>query len=99
MVSGIRACAPRSTVPCTGTSSDKSAPEIDEAGDDQRVGEVDEERAYQRGDEECARSGAIALDQRTHYRHRIGSGAQHEADEAAAHDGGVIVPAHDPLTH
>ncbi len=39
-------------------------------------------------------AGAVALHQRAHHRHRIGRGAQHEADEAAAHHRRLVVAPH-----
>src|SRR3546814_8837382 len=61
-------------------SSDVCSSDL-EPGDDQRVGEVDEERAHQRRDQERARRHAIAQHQRAHHRHGIGRSAEHERSE------------------
>ena len=46
--------------------------------------------------EEGARRGTIPLDERLHVGHRVGGGAEHEADEAARDHGGLVVAAHQP---
>ena len=75
------------------------SPQIQEKRNQQRVGEVDEERADERHHQERFRRRPVALDERAHVGHGVGRRAQHEAAEAARHHRRVVVAAHQPRHH
>ena len=74
-------------------------PQIHKECNQERVGEVDEERADERHHQERFRRRAVAFHQRPHVRHRVGGGAEHEAGKAARHHRRIVIAAHHPRHH
>ncbi|MCK7530718.1 MAG: hypothetical protein MZV63_06575 [Marinilabiliales bacterium] len=70
--------------------------EVDIRRDDQRIGEVDEERAHHRQHQERPRRVPEPLHERLHVGHGVRRGAEAEPAVPSRHDGRVVVASHDP---
>ena len=82
-----------------GTWRQKLTQQVQQARDQQCVSKVDEKCTYDGSDQKRTRRWPIALHHGVHDGHGIGCGAQHEANEAAAHDSCVVIPTHDLENH